>query len=110
MATDRMNGSPTEAWLELQGKRVTRSIVPVVGSTILELADRNRVDWQSHCQRGTCARCRCQVLEGGDRLAEPTSAELARLTPEELERGYRLGCQVRIASAGKIVVKHAPYF
>ncbi len=99
-----------EALVELRGRSVTRTVVPVVGASILELADRNDVDWQSNCKRGTCARCRCRVSEGMAFLTEPNRAELDRLDKEEIEQGYRLGCQARIASAGKMAVKHAPYF
>jgi len=99
-----------EASIELRGRTVTRRVIPVIGATILELAERNRVDWSSNCRRGICARCRCRVEEGMEYLTKPNSKEIDRLEPEELEQGYRLGCQAKLESAGKVVVKHAPYF
>lgn len=98
------------ATLELMGRTIRKRVVPVAGSSILELADRNGVDWMSNCKRGTCARCRCLVQEGMEYLTEPNEAEWNRLEEEELTQGYRLGCQARIQENGKIVVKHASYF
>jgi 2Fe-2S ferredoxin len=98
------------ATLELTGRTIRKLVVPVPGASILELADRNGVDWMSNCKRGTCARCRCLVQEGMEFLSEPNPAEIDRLEEEELAQGYRLGCQVRIKEAGNIVVKHASYF
>jgi len=100
-----------DATLELTGRTIRKNVKPVVGSSILELADHNGVDWMSNCKRGTCARCRCHVSVGMELLTEPNAAELDRLGEEELEQGFRLGCQARIEkSGGNIVVKHAPYF
>jgi len=96
--------------IELTGRTVRRTVKPVVGATILQLAEQHKVDWNSNCRRGTCARCRSKVLEGMEHLSEPNEAENARLEPEEIEQGYRLGCQAKIVREGKIVVKHAPYF
>lgn len=98
-----------EASVLLQGRRISRAVVPTAGKTILDLADRSKVDWLSNCKRGTCARCRCLVSEGMAHLTAPSQAELERLSPEEIAAGYRLGCQARIASAGRIAVKHEPY-
>jgi len=96
--------------IELAGRTVRRTVKPTVGVTILQLAEQHKVDWNSNCRRGTCARCRSKVLEGMEHLSEPNEAEIARLEPEEIEQGYRLGCQAKIVREGKIVVKHAPYF
>lgn len=102
--------SEGEPVIELLGRNVQRLVVPVTGSTILELAERNEVDWNSFCKRGTCARCRCLVVEGIEHLSEPNLAEERRLDPEEIEEGYRLGCQSKLESSGPMTIKHAPYF
>ena len=86
-----------------------REAAPVVGATLLELAEAHRAGWLSNCRRGTCARCRCLVTEGMEFLSAPNEAETERLTPEELEQGYRLGCQARVERAGRIAARHAPY-
>lgn len=96
--------------IELSGREVQKSVAPVLGMTVLDLAERNDVDWNSFCKRGTCARCRCFVSVGVRHLSAPNQAEEQRLDPEELEEGYRLGCQSRIESVGPVKIKHAPYF
>lgn len=96
--------------IELTGREVQKSVAPVLGMTVLDLAERNDVDWNSYCKRGTCARCRCFVSVGVGHLSAPNQAEEQRLDPEELEEGYRLGCQSRIESVGPVKIKHAPYF
>ncbi|KOR90759.1 ferredoxin [Paenibacillus solani] len=96
--------------IELSGREVQRSVAPVLGITVLDLAERNDVDWNSFCKRGTCARCRCLVIEGIEYLSEPNLAEERRLDPEEMEEGYRLGCQSKIEAVGPVKIKHTPYF
>lgn len=104
------NGDEALQLLELKGRQVQKKVVPVVGKSILELAMKNKVDWNSLCTKGTCARCRCQVTAGQENLSEPNDAEKWRLTDEEIEEGYRLGCQTKVAKAGETSVKHSPYF
>lgn len=94
----------------LTGRTIEREVRPEIGASILQLADKNKVDWYSNCKRGTCARCRSKVLEGAEYLSAPNEAETARLEPEEIEAGYRLGCQATVEKTGRVVVKHAPYF
>lgn len=96
--------------ISLQGRTIQQDVQPIIGASILYLADKNKVDWYSNCKRGTCARCRSQVIEGAEYLSEPNEAEVARLEPEEIEQGYRLGCQTKVEKIGKVNVKHAPYF
>jgi 2Fe-2S ferredoxin len=81
-----------------------------IGATLLENALRAGVDWGFNCSRGTCARCRCLVQEGADVLAEPTDAEWDRLGPEELDAGFRLGCQAVVARNGDVTAVNRTYF
>ncbi|UVI33577.1 (2Fe-2S)-binding protein [Paenibacillus spongiae] len=94
----------------LIGRSIRRQVAASEGVTILELAQKHEVDWNSNCKRGTCARCRCLVVDGSEFLTETNEAELNRLEPEELEEGYRLACQTRIRTAGPVTVKYKPYF
>ncbi|MEK0314144.1 2Fe-2S iron-sulfur cluster-binding protein [Cohnella sp. 56] len=96
--------------LTLKGRTIEAQTEPVVGATLLELAQRAGIDWQFNCSRGTCARCRCIVTEGASHLEESTDAEWDRLGPDELDAGYRLGCQARIASPGTISAVNRTYF
>ena len=94
----------------LKGRAIEREVNPEIGASILELAEKHGVDWNSNCRRGTCARCRCFVSEGMDHLTEPNEAERQRLEPDEISEGYRLGCQAKINEAGNVKVRHASYF
>ncbi|EFM09785.1 ferredoxin [Paenibacillus curdlanolyticus YK9] len=97
--------------LELKGRTKTAAIEPIEGFTLLDLALKADVDWQFSCSRGTCARCRCLIEEGGDLLGEITDSEWDRLEPEEFDQGYRLGCQATVKSMdGRIVAINKPYF
>ena len=96
--------------ITLQGRTIKKQVKPVIGATILELAQANKVDWLSNCKRGTCARCRSLVIEGMDCLSIPNEAEINRLEQDELAQGYRLGCQAKIIKAGPMSIKHASYF
>ncbi|MFD2115973.1 2Fe-2S iron-sulfur cluster-binding protein [Paenibacillus yanchengensis] len=97
--------------IELTGRTITKEVEAEEGLSILDLAIKNKVDWGYSCTRGTCARCRCLVLEGAEYLEEITDAEWDRLEPEEFDEGFRLGCQTVIkANAGTIKVKNKTYF
>ncbi|CAH0118733.1 Chlorosome protein I [Paenibacillus sp. CECT 9249] len=96
--------------IELKGRTVSKTVDSETGYSILELALKHKVDWGFSCTRGTCARCRCYIEEGADCLEEPSDAEWRRLEPEELEEGYRLGCQAVIKRPGRIVAVNKPYF
>lgn len=96
--------------ITLKGRTVAKTIEPEIGKSILELALKHKVDWGFNCTRGTCARCRCLVSDGMENLTEPNDAEARRLEPEEIDDGFRLGCQARIASAGSIEVRLKTYF
>lgn len=96
--------------IHMAGRTIQKSVLPEIGATILELAEKYDVDWNSNCRRGTCARCRCFVQEGMEFLSEPNEAEINRLEKTEIVEGYRLGCQAEIKQAGNIHVRHASYF
>lgn len=61
--------------------------------TLMSFLLENRLMDGSFCGgRGDCGRCLVRFLEGAPL---PTGVERARLTPEELRRGYRLACMSR---------------
>lgn len=96
--------------IELKGKRVHKSVPAEPGLTVLKLALKHDVDWGHLCTRGTCCRCRCFVAAGMEHLAPPTEVELDALDPEELEEGYRLGCQAVVTGEGPMSVANKTYF
>lgn len=96
--------------IELKGRSITKTVDEGRGLTLMELALRHKIDWSFSCERGTCARCRCLVAEGAELLEPPTKEERTRLEPEEIEQGYRLGCQARIAGVGNLKAALKTYF
>lgn len=94
----------------LNGRKVQKYVEWESGLTVLDLALKYEVDWGFACTRGSCARCRCLVTEGSEYLKNPTDAELDRLEPDEIQSGYRLGCQMIVKQDGPITITHKPYF
>ncbi len=72
------------------------------GSTILSTLSENEIYLPSACGGGgTCAMCKCQVLEGGGTIL-PTEKDF--FTRREQQEKWRLGCQVKIKEDMKIRV------
>src|SRR5438309_4312553 len=64
------------------------------GTTLFSAAHCSGLPIASTCGgRGTCGKCKVQVLEGG---AEITIADRKQLRPSELEAGWRLSCQAKV--------------
>ena len=72
------------------------------GSSLLTTLAVNGIFLPSACGGGgTCAMCRCQVLEGGGSIL-PT--ETGYFTRKEQQNHWRLGCQVKVRETLKIQV------
>src|SRR5256884_4534999 len=64
------------------------------GKTLFSAAQWIGLPIDSTCGgRGTCGKCKVQVLEGG---AEITIADRKQLRPSELEAGWRLSCPAKV--------------
>jgi uncharacterized 2Fe-2S/4Fe-4S cluster protein (DUF4445 family) len=64
------------------------------GTTLFSAAHWIGLPIDSTCGgRGTCGKCKVQVLEGG---AEITIADRKQLRASELETGWRLSCQAKV--------------
>jgi Na+-transporting NADH:ubiquinone oxidoreductase subunit F len=64
------------------------------GNTLLTTLSQQKIFLPSACGGGgTCAMCKCQVLEGGGEIL-PT--EVAYFTRKEAQEKWRLGCQVKV--------------
>ena len=82
--------------------RGTRTTIAGEGS-LLELAQQAGLMLPSLCGgRGKCAKCR--VHPRGP-TSDPTSLEAELLSPEELSRGIRLGCQAHPAGEVEVEVE-----
>lgn len=72
------------------------------GSTLLTALNEQAVYLPSACGGGgTCAMCKCQVIEGG---GEVLPTEAVHLTRKEQKENWRLGCQVKIKEDMQIQV------
>lgn len=96
--------------ITLTGRTITKAVETQLGKSLLKIAQEASIDWQFNCSRGTCARCRCIVQEGAELLSESSDAEWDRLGPDELDAGYRLGCQAIVEREGIIVAVNKTYF
>lgn len=64
------------------------------GATLLSTLGNNKIFLPSACGGGgTCAMCKCQVVDGGGEIL-PT--EKPYFTRKEIQEGWRLGCQVKV--------------
>lgn len=72
------------------------------GATLLNTLSNQKIFLPSACGGGgTCAMCKCQVLEGGGEIL-PTEAPY--FTRKEIADNWRLGCQVKVKNDMKIKV------
>lgn len=71
-----------------------KKVVAEAGSSLLSTLSNQNIYLPSACGGGgTCAQCRCQVIEGGGQIL-PT--EVGFFTRKEIKNNWRLGCQVKV--------------
>ncbi|MBP7152041.1 MAG: NADH:ubiquinone reductase (Na(+)-transporting) subunit F, partial [Paludibacteraceae bacterium] len=64
------------------------------GGTLLSTLVNQHIYLPSACGgKGTCAQCRCQVLEGGGEILPTETGHFSR---KEIKDNWRLGCQVKV--------------
>ena len=80
----------------------SKSLRVQTGSTVLSALSSQNVYLPSACGgQGTCAQCKCQVVEGG---GEILTTEKAYISRKDQKDHWRLGCQVKIRDNMKIKV------
>ncbi len=85
--------------LEINGEK---TIEVEAGNTILTTLSSAKIFLPSACGGGgTCAMCKCQVLEGGGSIL-PTEAPY--FSRKEIAEDWRLGCQVKVKQDMKIEI------
>lgn len=85
--------------IEINGEKV---IEVESGATLLSTLGSNKIFLPSACGGGgTCAMCKCQVVEGGGEIL-PT--EKPYFTRKEIAENWRLGCQVKVKNDMKVHV------
>lgn len=77
--------------------------IPVSGDdTLLNILSQNKIFIPSACGgKATCGLCKCVVTEGGGDV-KPT--ELPFIKPEDIARGVRLSCQVKVRESMNIEI------
>ena len=79
-----------------------KEIVTSPGSSLLSTLANEKIYLPSACGGGgTCAMCKCRVLDGGGSIL-PT--EVGYFTRKEQMNNWRLGCQVKVREDMKIAV------
>lgn len=65
--------------------------------TVLEACRQNDIDLPGICGgRGRCRECRVIIVDG---LTTPSALDRSLLEPEDLDRGWRLSCQLKVDGA-----------
>ena len=79
-----------------------KDITVEAGATLLTTLSNNKIFLPSACGGGgTCAMCKCQILDGGGEIL-PT--EVPYFSRKEIQEKYRLGCQVKVKNDMKVVI------
>ncbi|MCS6980387.1 MAG: NADH:ubiquinone reductase (Na(+)-transporting) subunit F [Flavobacteriales bacterium] len=79
-----------------------KEITVPAGGTLLATLSAEKIFLPSACGGGgTCAMCKCQVLEGGGEIL-PT--ERGYFTRKQVQEHWRLGCQVKVRNNMRIRV------
>jgi len=79
-----------------------KEVIVNPGSSLLSTLSESGIFLPSACGGGgTCAQCRCQVVEGGGSIL---ATETDHFTRKEQQEHWRLGCQVKVREDMKIEV------
>jgi Na+-transporting NADH:ubiquinone oxidoreductase subunit F len=77
-----------------------KEVVAPAGTTLLNTLSQQSIFLPSACGGGgSCAQCKCQIIEGGGEIL-PT--ESVHFTRKEIKANWRLGCQVKVKGDMKI--------
>jgi len=83
--------SSGEVTISINGEK---DVVTEAGGTLLGTLSQQSIFLPSACGGGgSCAQCKCQVIEGGGEIL-PT--ETVHFTRKEIKDNWRLGCQVKV--------------
>lgn len=83
-------------------KDENKPLVVQPGSNLLSVLSENSLFLPSACGGGgTCAMCKCQIMEGGGDVLPTESNHLSR---KEVKEHWRLACQVKVRDNMKIQV------
>lgn len=72
------------------------------GKPLMDVMQDAKVKLKLPCGKGKCGKCLVKVK--GD-VNEPTKNELKAISPDKLEKGYRLACEVIVEGDVNVVVR-----
>lgn len=79
-----------------------KEIETETGSSLLSTLSSQKIFLPSACGGGgSCAQCRCQVLEGGGEILPTETVHFSR---KQQQAHWRLGCQVKVKNDMKILI------
>ncbi|MCW4050000.1 MAG: ASKHA domain-containing protein [Candidatus Bathyarchaeota archaeon] len=74
-------------------------------TTILQAARELGVDINTICGgAGSCGKCIVKIIQGGEKLSEPTYKETQLLGKDDLRNGFRLACLTEIKGDSVVLV------
>lgn len=73
------------------------------GENMLDGALERNVEIDYSCREGMCDSCLVRILAGNNNITAPTQEEFDMLGEEEVAKGFRLACQVKVNGPVKIM-------
>ena len=73
------------------------------GTSLIDACEEVDSTFPFGCTEGTCGICELTVIKGTENASKTNEAEKDFLDPEDLEKGMRLGCQLKIIK-GEVVI------
>lgn len=88
-------------------KKQKKEVNAAVGATIQEVCDREGIPFPFSCRVGACTTCLCNVMEGAEALEpiEKDGNEAMTLEGNGAGPNQRLGCQLKVAKEGTVVLE-----
>ena len=82
-----------------------KEVVAEAGSTLLNTLSTQSIYLPSACGGGgTCAQCKCQIIEGGGQILPTETVHFSR---KEILDNWRLSCQVKVKNDMTIKIKES---
>ena len=72
--------------------------------SVLAILQENNIDWMHACGgKGKCTSCRCDIINGMEKMASKTEAETNYLATGRLLESQRLACQAIVL--GNVIIR-----
>ena len=73
------------------------------GTSLIDICEEVDSTFSFGCTEGTCGVCELTVIKGAENVSKTNEAEKDYLHPEDLKKGMRLGCQLKVRK-GEVVI------